>query len=377
MKFKRAALTTLISLLPLTSSANLFPIGHEEALMANVGTALPASPGNPLFNPAGMAFFTTNRLNITVSGNALEQHHFQLTGLDEDSQQSSIRPLLANSIFPVGTGYLSIYVTNPVAIKMLQSRMDTVSGYNVHMRFSFDADVIQGGLAYANLINKNMGWGISLGADYSTQEQNIYTYIGTSSAVTTEYRHERKKYLQPTITPGFLWEISDSYKLGLSGTLKLPTVFAEGLFYGAETDSSTPTTVDESFVIYNPRISPSYKLSIGQLLKIYNQEFLLDVSYGSRIDSKDKAGASSSTSEYKDYGIAWRGSAFNKVKPLAGFAYTDQSTSESYLFTGGITIQDRANVFALGAYYQKNQPKVSNSSPYDGIGLMASSNVIY
>ncbi|WP_413576916.1 hypothetical protein ACLVWU_02310 [Bdellovibrio sp. HCB290] len=376
MKYENTVLALLLLLAPITVCAFPFPIGHEEALMANVGVALPASSGNSLFNPAGLSFMTTDGLSVTVSGNALEQMRFELDGLDADDEQSNIRPTIANMIMPINKGYASVYVSNPIAVKILQSQMGS-AGTIDHTRLSISSSVINAGAAYAHPINEKLGWGISAGGSYTLQEVNAYRYVNDSVTATTEYDHERLKNLQPIITPGILWEVTDGYYLGGTVSLLLPNIFAEGLSYKTQTNSNAPLNVTETLVIYNPSTTPSLKLSVGQLLRAFNQEFLLDINYSSFYEEKDAQGITRTTNELKDFGVGWRGSSFKNMKPLAGVSYSDQGHSDAYLYTAGVTVQHRQNLSAVGIYYQKNKPKREDTSPYDGIGLVFSSNVIY
>ncbi|WP_413583414.1 hypothetical protein [Bdellovibrio sp. HCB288] len=376
MKSKNTLLAIVLLFAPLVVHSMPFPIGHEEALMANVGVALPASSGNSLFNPAGLAFLTTDGLSVTVSGNALEQMRFELDGLNADDEQSSIRPTIANMIMPIKKGYGSVYVSNPIAVKILQSQMGS-TGTIDHTRLSISSSVINAGAAYAHPINETLGWGISVSGNYTLQEVNAYRYVNDSVTATTEYDHERLKNLQPIITPGILWEVTDEYNIGGAISFLLPNIFAEGLSYETSTNSNTPMNVTETLVIYNPSTTPSLKLSVGQLLKAFNQEFLLDINYSSFYEEKDAQGITRTTNELKDFGIGWRGSSFKNLKPLAGVSYSDQGHSDAYLYTAGITVQHRQNLSAVGVYYQKNKPKREDTSPYDGIGIVFSSNVIY
>ncbi|WP_413586292.1 hypothetical protein [Bdellovibrio sp. HCB274] len=377
MKTGNFALTILVLLTPLVAAAMPFPIGHEEALMANVGVALPASSGNSLFNPAGLSFMKTDGLSVTVSGNALEQMRFELDGMAADDEQSNIRPTIANIIVPLNKGYGSLYVSNPIAVKILQSQMGSPGGTIDHRRLSINSSVINAGAAYAHPINEKLGWGISAGGSYTLQEVNAYKYVNDTATATTEYDHERLKNLQPIITPGILWEATDFYTIGGTISLLLPNIFAEGLSYITTTDSNTPLDVTETLVVYNPGTTPSYKLSVGQMLKVYEQEFLLDITYSSSYEEKDSLGATRTTNELRDAGFGWRGNNYKNLRPLAGVSYSDQGHSDAYLYTAGLTIQNRQNLSAVGVYYQKNKPKRDDASPYDGIGLVFSSNVIY
>ncbi|WP_413586291.1 hypothetical protein [Bdellovibrio sp. HCB274] len=359
------------------SAASMYPMGHQEALLGNAGVALPASPGNSIFNPAGLAFYETKGLNLTVSGNALEQQRFEMSGLESEDATFNIRPLLANSIVPVGRGYGSFYLAYPMSLNIQQVQSAQYSGYGLQMRYSLDYDVIQMGLAYAGLLRKDFGWGLAVSASYASMVANSYYSVTNISGAVTNYQNSKTKYLQPSLRPGVLWEVNSWYNVGLTAELRLPLLMDENFVFKSATDSSTPSTVNTEKIIYKSETAASYSLTLGQKIQVSSNDVLLDVNFNDSYDYKGEGGKTESSPEVWIYSIGWTPSGKTKWKPALGFAFGNTGTSENQVYTAGVIVNERSNELVLGAYYQKNNPKVANTTPNSTIGLMFSSNVIY
>ncbi len=376
-------LLVLISALSFISSKSFavgypLPVGHQESFMANTGAALEDSPGNVIYNPAGLGFRTSKDLNLTVSGNALGQQRFQLNGLEDETSDLKMRPLLAAGVYSMGDGFASVYIANPVSIKIIQGQNVTVGAVNSRVALDIQFDVITGGVAYGALINKDFSWGIGAGLYYTTQEiHNYYSIVQSGVSAQTSYSESRAKSTKLILTPGIMLRAADFWTLGFSGQILPWNINSTASQLQSQTNSANPTQVTQSSLTYDPSPSFSYGLTLGQQLTLGNNHLYLDVNYSGKSTQKGSDGEEQKSPESWSYNFGWKNSTSEKWQPLAGFSYSDLNTSESYLATAGLSMMQRRNELVLGAYFQKNNPKVSSSSPSDSIGVMFSSNVAY
>ncbi|MBO9667510.1 MAG: hypothetical protein J7501_11945 [Bdellovibrio sp.] len=345
--------------------------------MANTGIALPGSPGNVIYNPAGMAFAAIAELNLTVSGNALEQQRFELDDLREENNSNiSIRPMMAASAFPLWNGYASLFVANPTSLKIVQGQNTVAGGTTTRTTFRLESNAILFGASYASLINQSLGWGLTAGLTYTTQDYHSYTAFTTAGAAATAFRDNRTKVTQFHIDPGVMWKALPNWTLGFS-VIYLPFSFnSDGNEFTSSTNSSSPTTVTQNNVDFDPDNSQEYVVNLGQEAVFGNQHILFDISYGSSA-TENSAQGKNTNPEHWTYSAGWKSASNSKWQPIAGFAYTDYRRSENYLATAGIMLQQRKNELGIGGYYQKNNSKDPNSSPFEGFGVMFSSNVEY
>ncbi|WP_413583413.1 hypothetical protein [Bdellovibrio sp. HCB288] len=113
------------------------------------------------------------------------------------------------------------------------------------------------------------------------------------------------------------------------------------------------------------------------MFQVLNSDVLLNVNYTGSYEHKGEGGVSDTSPEVWIYNLGWKPSGKERWKPALGFSYGSTTTAENYVYTGGVIINERSNELVLGAYFQRNQPKMANSTPNSTVGLMFSSNVIY
>lgn len=355
-----------------------FPVGHQESFMANAGVALEDSPGNVIYNPAGLGFRTTKDLSLTVSGNALGRQRFELSGMEPETSDLKMRPLLAAGVYAMGDGYASVFVANPISLKIVQGQTTSSGGEDLRSSLNVEYDVITGGVAYGGLINKDLSWGLAGGFYYSTEEVRSYYSIKKSAVFAkTSLREDHGQTLRLILTPGLMWKVSDVWTVGLAGQIFPWNISSSGKQLSSSTDSANPTEVTESSTAFAPDPGVSYGLSLGQQLIFKQNNFFFDVNYSGKSSQTDSAGQNLKTLDFWSYSFGWKNKAFEKWQPLAGVSYTDQGDAEDYLLTAGAAVPERRNELVVGFYYQKIQPKVLSSSPSESIGIMFSSNVAY
>lgn len=360
----------------LSFSEMTFPVGHIEALMANTGAAISGSPGNAIYNPAGLGFLDDNNVSITLSGNALEQQSFEIPNMG-NSSTVIIRPTLASTTSPLAKGHASIFIANPVAFNVSQSHSLPLTGYNLALRLALKSNILMGGFAYGRPWDDTLAWGFSLGGIYTTQETYTYTQVTGPSSLATQYSQTFQKEIQPLAVAAALWKPADIYNLGINISFQSSPLVSEGAYYSSSTNSSTPTTPQEESRSYAPSRTSSVGAVLGQKFKISAQELYLDVSYSGGSNAKDYNGDNKKTDENYVYSLGWKMPTANKWQPVAGLAYSKLANSEAQLYSAGLIIKQRANEIVLGSYYYKVLPSANNQSAIDVIGLMFSSQVFY
>ncbi|WP_413291660.1 hypothetical protein ACLSU7_09590 [Bdellovibrio sp. HCB185ZH] len=360
----------------LSFSEMTFPVGHIEALMANTGAAISGSPGNAIYNPAGLGFLDDNNVSITLSGNALEQQSFEIPNMG-NSSTVIIRPTLASTTSPLAKGHASIFIANPVAFNISQSHTLPLSGYNLAIRLALKSNVLMGGFAYGRTWDDTLAWGFTAGGIYTTQETFNYTQMTGPSSLTTQYSQTFQKQIQPLLIAGTLWKPTGLYNLGISVSFQSSPILSEGAYYSSSTNSSTPTTPQEESKSYSPSRTPSVGAILGQRFKISLHELYFDVSYSGGSEATDYNGKTNKTDENFVYSLGWKMPTANKWQPVAGLAYSKLAQTESQLYSAGLIIKQRANEIVVGSYYNRVLPSTNNQSAIDVIGLMFSSQVFY
>lgn len=353
-----------------------FPVGHTEALMANTGAALSASPGNAIYNPAGLGFLDDNNVSITLSGNALEQQSFEIPNMG-NSSTVIIRPTLASTTSPLAKGHASIFIANPVAFNVSQSHSLPLTGYNLALRLALKSNILMGGFAYGRPWDDTLAWGFTLGGIYTTQETYTYSQVTGPTSLATQYSQTFQKEIQPLAIAAALWKPTDFYNLGINISFQSSPLLSEGAYYSSSTNSSTPTTPQEESRSYTPSRTSSVGAVLGQKFKISAQELYVDVSYSGGSNAKDYNGDNKKTDENFVYSLGWKMPTANKWQPVAGLAYSKLANSEAQLYSAGLIIKQRANEIVIGSYYYKVLPSANNQSAIDVIGLMFSSQVFY
>ncbi|QDK39222.1 hypothetical protein [Bdellovibrio sp. NC01] len=355
-----------------------FPTGNEEALMANTGIAFEDSPGNVLYNPAGLAYYNSHKLKLSVSGNAIEQQRFKLDEMS-DSSDPNIRPMLVTGIYPSERGTFALFVGNPLSYNVIQGSNSVISGFDVKTSVTAQTNVILAGISYAIFLNENLSAGISTGV--TNQTSSVHSIGSASSggvvkslAVSQSHTKEMHYFLNP----GVLWKVNDNYKIGFT-IFSLPfKISSSGDYYASTMNANDPTLNKQVTSSYDPDGRDAFSFGLGQQFNVNDQKFFFDINYSMSADQKDSDGTTTQLPEQTSYGVGWKGFNSTSWHPLAGFAYLDNRTSETYSGTGGITRVDGNSELSLGLYYNKGLTKGnSQNSPFDAYGIIFSSNVGY
>lgn len=360
------------------AAAFILPVGHKEAFMASTGIAYEDSPGNPIYNPAGIGFRKSKDLSLTVSATALEKQRFELSGNFSDDSTGSdlnIRPMLAAGIYPLWDGQAAVFVANPAVVQIAQSQSENTDRASV--RFSMNSDNIQGGVAYAALLNPDLSVGLALGIEYNTQK--VYTYASQfdGAVAKTQYQQVRSKQVVLYLMPAVMWKATDWWTLGFTVQSAPVHIDSNADSFSSTTDSSNPTQIATQKNNFDPAGREPVEVSLGQQFKFLAQHIYLDLIYATASTGKDAAGSTLEQNDGWGASLGWRTEQFERLQPMAGVSYGKLPGSENYLYTAGVSIPTRQSELVLGGYYQKNVALESGSSPFESIGILFSTSVDY
>ena len=354
-----------------------FPVGHLESFMANTGAALEDSPGNVIYNPAGLGFREAKELNISVSGNALGQQHFQLEGLEQQSNDLKLRPLLTAGIYPIADGMGAVFVANPISFKIFQGTQSESGAAQAKANVTVDTDNIAAGVSYARNLNSSFSWGVSTGVTFSSTETYAYSSYQTSSIAATEYQESHTKNSIIFLMPGIMWKITPDWTVGASMNFTPVTLNDEASRVDSVTNSATPTQISQTTVKYKTHSKEDPDVLLGTQVRLGLHRLFTDVAYNGVESAQNENGVNTTSSAFWSYSVGWKYDRAGQFQPMAGLGYADRVISTDYIATAGCSILNRANELILGLYYTKSDSRSSTDSSYDSVGVMFSSSLNY
>lgn len=355
-----------------------FPVGHLESFMANTGAALENSPGNVIYNPAGLGFRESKDLNISVSGNALGQQHFKLDGLEQESNDLKLRPLLTAGIYPVADGMGAVFVANPISFKIFQGTQSDNGTAQTKANVTVDTDNIAAGLSYGRALNSQISWGVSAGLTFSSTEAYAYSsYVQSGVSAETQYQETHTKNSVVFVMPGVMWKVTSDWTVGASMNFTPLTLNDEASRVNSETNSATPNQISQTSVKYKTRAKEDPDVLAGTQVRVGLHRLFADVAYNGVESSQNEDGVNTTSAAFWSYSVGWKYERRGQFQPLAGLGYADRVVSTDYIATAGCSILNRTNELILGAYYTKSDSRSSTDSSYDSIGVMFSSSLNY
>ena len=379
MRFLSAVLVTVFSSV---SYAIYFPLpaGHREAFMGNAGGAMEASPGNALYNPAGLGFRSTNKLSLSVSGTALTSHEMKGDKTDLSPSDYSVRPLMAAGIYPTAWGTAAVFVASPMMLS-LGGFMDTRTGiYDASSLTSMESQLLKVGAAFGSSRSDSFSWGISSGLQLGNSRTHTYSKIRTGGNLyATVFNETENKMKGVFILPGLQVKPTASWTVGFSAQFMPVMLESKGVDYTAVHYVSTPNTVNEETVFFEPvKESPYYLRFANGFNLVGGNDLFVDVMYTSESSLRDSDGKVEKDEAFFVYSVGWRNKSFESWQPMAGYSHTALDSTTNHLSTAGVAFVRGRSELILGGYYMTSIPKEANSTlDYSSYGFMFSSNVAY
>lgn len=377
MKAKIALL--ILTLSSVAQAVNYMgPVGHREAFLANAGGAMTDSPGNVLLNPAGLGFRHNEQSSLSVSGNAIARQSFDVPQYAVDPEEMTVRPLLAAGIYPAQLGTLAVFFANPTAFNIYGGSETNESGVAVKSLLRVEYQELGAGLSYARQIHNDLAWGVSAGVSVETQKSFGY-FRASQPGVTasTGFNLTEQKSTSLFITPGILYKATESWNVGFSmkATVDISSTANTTRF---STDSSSPTTVEESSTSFDPHGTNPYEFRLGQEFIFSPRSSLyFDVIYEGSGSSYNANNEKFLTDESWAGALGYRHGFFGNLDALGGYSYTETSSSYFNSFTAGIAMNQRSNELIVGGFYQVSISRESGNAGFNSYGIIFSSNVEY
>ncbi|WP_374000773.1 hypothetical protein [Bdellovibrio bacteriovorus] len=372
----------LVTVLSSVSHAIYFPLpaGHREAFMGNAGGAMEASPGNALYNPAGLGFRSTNKLSLSVSGTALTNHEMRSGSNDLSPGDYSVRPLMASGIYPTSWGTAAVFVASPMMLSLSGAVNTQVGVYENAALTSLDSQVLKVGAAFGSSRSESFAWGISSGLQVGNSRSHSYNKLRTGGNLyATMFTETENKLKGIFVLPGLQVKPTANWTLGASAQFMPVMLESKAVDYSAIHYVATPTTVNEETVSYQPVGDSPYYLRIANGFNlIAGNDLFVDVTYTSESSMKDADGKVEKEDGFFIYSVGWRNKSFETWQPMAGYSHSALANSSNHLSSAGIAFVSGRSELILGGYYMTSVPKEANGPlDYSSYGFMFSSNVAY
>jgi len=321
------------------------PAGHHEALMGNAGVAAEASEGNPLFNPAGLAFYEDPSLNFSLSGTLVNTGDSSSNLYQKSNVSVTSQTLMSSANFPIGYGIrMAPFYSFPQSSDFYGYTDSTTGGQRARQGQELRVSSAIGGLAYAGQVTANVAWGFSVAATWDELELNQSLLKESTGASDLLSLHDLKQNSEIQVMPGFLWRVNDSYSLGVTGTLTALSYISEGSRF-SQSQQSGQQQGAQSFSHYDPNFEKTSGASLGQNLRIQDWRFLFDVNYFNRTPLSENPAWQTA------FGL--RKNIHRRTDLLAGFNYLQASDYSQYFATGGVLVSYNVYEFVLGISYKR------------------------
>ncbi|WP_374034190.1 hypothetical protein ACES2I_16775 [Bdellovibrio bacteriovorus] len=379
--FLKVVLFTWVASVASSAFAIYFPLpaGHREAFMGNTGGAMEASPGNALYNPAGLGFRSTNKLSLSVSGTALTSHQMKSNSSDLSPSDYSVRPLLASGIYPTEWGTGAVFVASPMMLS-LDGLMNTQGGsYNSSTLTSLDSQLLKVGAAFGAAISDSLSWGVSAGLQVGDSRTHSYNKVSTGGSLyATIFTETESKMKGVFVLPGIQIKPAANWTLGLSAQFIPVMLESKAVDYTAVHAVATPNTVNEETVSYEPvKQSPYYLRFANGFNLLAGNDLFVDVTYTSESSMRDADGVVEDEKSFVVYSVGWRNKSFESWQPMAGYSQSSTDNSTNHMTSAGVAMVRGRSELILGGYYMASVPNDDNVFEYSSYGFMFSSNVAY
>ena len=357
----------LVTVFSSVSNAIYFPLpaGHREAFMGNAGGAMEASPGNALYNPAGLGFRSTNKLSLSVSGTALTSHEMKSDRSDLSPSDYSVRPLMAAGLYPTAWGTAAVFVASPMMLSL--------GGV-------MDSQLLKVGAAFGASSSDSFSWGISSGLQLGNSRSHTYSKIRMGGNLYASLFAETEAKMKGVfVLPGVQVKPTANWTVGFSAQFIPVMLESKSVEHTAIHYSATPNTVNEETASFSPiQESPYYLRLANGFNLIAGNDLFFDVMYASESSMKDADGQVEKEDSSFIYSVGWRNKSFESWQPMAGYSHTALKDTTNHLSSVGVAFVRGRSELILGGYYMASLPKETNNTfEYSSYGFMFSSNVAY
>jgi hypothetical protein len=372
---KLIALVAILFSTSLCAQTYTFPVGHKEAFLGNAGGALVASPGNVLMNPAGLGFYEGDKVNVTVSGNALTSEKYGLGEIGTENEIGTVRPTLATGIFRPANGVAALFVSEPTSINVDSNVNQTVDQAKATGVVNALTKQVSFGASFANKIDETSSWGATIGIAMKEARQHSLIKITSRFYGQSNFNQLESKTKAFFINPGYLWQPHTRWTVGLSAYLTPFALESKGTQYSVETKSSDNNSIHETTSHFDPKGWSSNSAKISQAIRVNgSNSAFIDTAYEGGSKTRDAAGVDSNESPYWVWSMGWKSRLSESTDLMMGFSNSKFGASHSKLFTLGSVRRFQTNEVAYGAYYFDT---MQSQVGLKVIGLMLSSNIIY
>ncbi|QDK37449.1 hypothetical protein DOE51_07555 [Bdellovibrio sp. NC01] len=340
--------------------------------MGNAGIAHPASPGNPLFNAAGLAYFTDDLPNISVSGTLISSSDASSNAFDKSNNSLTSQSVLSVASFPIGYGIrIAPFYSYPQNSEFYGYSDNTTSGTRERQFENVSLKQALGGLSYSGFfIPDVLAWGFSVGVTWN--ETDIHTSQlqegAGSSRLTSTY--DQKQRSQIELMPGLLWKATDELYLGMAVHLTPLEVFSTGTTFQQGQNSGSPTG-EQDTRRYSPNLDKLIGVSLGQSFITNRFTFSTDLSYFEHEPLFNQS--------------AWQAAlglkmpVINPVHLLSGFNYFRTRDYAQYILDGGLVVKRNTYEFLFGVTYKRidSTNEAGFNLDSDALGFLFSSTISY
>lgn len=364
-------MASIFLVLPGRAFILLNPVGHQEALMGNASVGSPASSGNPLFNPAGLAFYDDPLPQFSVSGTAVNSSDSGSNLYQKHTSSLSSRTLMSEASFPLAYGIrIAPFYATPSDSTFYDYGDSTTAGTRIRAGSQIKYASALGGLSYSGMIfPNNLSWGFSVGVTWEEIESQVSTLSESAGSSNLVSLHDLKERMDIELTPSLMWKVTSNYYLGLTATLTALPILSDGTSF-SQGQQSGQTQGSENFDRYTPSLDTKRGLSLGQGFIYGDWSLLFDVSYYNQNPVDDNP------TWQEALGI--RKHLLSRVDLLAGVNYLKSSGFSQYFATGGMLVRYTSYEFLVGAAYSRTDRSAMNSRlASDTLAFIFSSNLSY
>jgi hypothetical protein len=346
------------------------PVGHLESLLGNAGVGLPDSPGNALFNSAGLAFYADKNPNLSMSGSVINSQDSASKLYDQSYNSLTSRTLLGAGSYPVEKDYrAAAFYSFPQSSQFYGYADQTEAGARNRIAEVLTTESALGAIALAGLISTNTAWGFSIGVTWDEKESQKSVLSETTGQSSLTAAHFMNQSSFVTITPGFMWKVTPEYSLGLTATVSPFLLFSNGSSYTAKQESGS-TTGEDIFDRFTPEAHGQRGAALGQSLILNKWKLLFDINY----IQYDQILAEQAWQEAfgVSYHLASRGSM------LGGLNYLETNSYSQYTVSGGAQVMYNNYDFVIGLNFQHVESRTQDIVlGGNTIGFLFSSAVTY
>lgn len=291
---------------------NLFPLGEQEAMMANTGVAITGSTGSVFYNPAGLAGLRDARISMSANSYMLTKTQYKpfdsFDGSDLDFTTSGLQAV-PSSIVSAKRGQVWTYAFSVLVPQ--ESRMHEIADFETA---SYSTQLIQSGEARFILIgvsaaasledDLDFGYGCFMGNYTSSGTRSVAAQPHAGSGLTNNAYFTQTESIDVKgilCNAGIQKPVSDKMRIGASLRLPFFRISGTGKYYvfsqditGAVQNSGIQKVQAQYDIPTDLSVGLTYQIS-EKLLVLADTSYQFPVSYkpfdGSAVQIQTKATA--------------------------------------------------------------------------------------